>query len=260
MDALKDTQTGPELSIQKTFPVGIDTNSSKLWRTNIAGLQYVGARESWNIWTKPDNIFTEDTNRHTPETAVWIPLGGPALDTKGWWKFMFTARFHKHKRLSKYSKFILLLPKNNDSGKICYEINLSNFCIAQENRGWNEGSLLVTLEGQNLWTNCTQIKQQQNYYDDVKVVGPTIPKYPQLSFQQVYLKLGDTSLLEVSEEQGHGKIKLYVLIGHPDVALDASKKKLTFMAIALGGVGIKYMACYINSFLCSEDGWDIQLV
>jgi len=249
--ALTETQTGPELSMQNTFAVELDREDNgyaPIWRTAIGALQYVGSEGRWNIWTKPDGDV--DTERNSPETAVWVPIDGPLIDEKGWWRLKYAVGFNRRKSKSTYYWYELLSPARKKT-----KIDLKDVVIAQEDRGWKEGSLTATLEAQNLWTNCTQIKQNSVYYDNVKISGPVVPQAPAVTFKQNFMKIGEKAWLQI---EGNN-IGVYILIGHPNLIVKKKKKALKFTATAIGGVGIKYKACTKRSFLCSEEWWDIQV-
>jgi len=250
--ALAETQTGPELSIQNTFAVGLDEGDgyAPIWRTAIGALQYVGVEGRWNIWTKPDGGGV-DTGMSIPDTAVWVPVDGPLIDEKGWWRLKYAVGFDRRKSKSKYYWYQLRSPARKKT-----KINLKGVRIVQEDRGWREGSLTATLEAQNLWTNCTLIKQNNAYYDNVKIFGPVVPEAPIVAFKQTFMKIGEKASLRIRGND----IGVYILVGHPDLTVKKKKNTLKFTPTAIGGVGIKYKACTNKSLLCSEEWWDIQVI
>ncbi len=153
-------QTGPEFSMQST------KNVSGTNLTFTAGIQYVQnpwANERWNIWHN------------------------------GQWKPIDTSIFNFH--LEKNSWYYLQLLFDNDAGAyISFSLNGSNidtivdltqpfiqapegFKIFGENKGF-EPATWITMENENLWTNCSRPVQAKIYYDNiclVKDINTAIP-------------------------------------------------------------------------------------
>ncbi len=145
------TQASPELSLQSTRAVGGQN------LTYIAGIQFIGNQwitDKWNIW-----------HNGTWQT-IKLSEFGATLTANTWYYLELNVDMTTNKYLSFKVK----------GGTIDATLDLtktfqnapSGFQIGGEARGWTP-SHFVTLESENLWSNCTQTHQNKTYYDDLRL-------------------------------------------------------------------------------------------
>jgi hypothetical protein len=146
------TQTGPEFSLQSTRTASNGTNY-----TYIAGVQYIGNQwltDKWNIWH----------NGHW--VAIKLSEFNVTLSPSTWYnlqlEFDMTTNKYLYLRVNGGS-----ISKTIDLTRT-YQNASGGFLIGAETRGWTP-SYFITLECQNLWTNCTEIKDNITYYDDINL-------------------------------------------------------------------------------------------
>lgn len=151
------TQSAPEISVQNTRQVGVQNI------TYIMGIQYIGNQwitNKWNIW-------------HNGTWQAILPSEfGVTLATDTWYhievEFDFTT-----------NEYISLTVQG---GNVNVTLNLqqvfqnaaSGFKIGGEARNWTP-SLFVTAESENLWTNCSDVRENKVYYDNVKLLEVLSP-------------------------------------------------------------------------------------
>ncbi len=145
------TQSGPEMSVQSTRTVG----STNL--TFIAGIQYIGNQwvgDKWNVWHNGtwETIKTSEFGATlAPNTWYYLEL-----------EFDMTT--------NAYISFKV------QGGGLNENLNLNaafmnaptGFQIGGEARSWTP-SLFVTAESENLWTNCSEVRENKMYYDNVSL-------------------------------------------------------------------------------------------
>ncbi len=250
-DVLPLTQTGPELSLQNNLPVAIDLTAmppKRTWRTQIAGIQYVGNKwvpEKWKVWSAVGNGAEPGS-----ETSMWVNVDKPtlpALEEKGWWQMTMTADFGT----MRYASLDLKSP----SGAMT-SVSMEKFRIANEVR-FTEGSFGATLEAENLY-DCPNngVWVHDMYYDNVKIeqqsgVVPTRPEARDLS---VTMKAGETEAFSVQElgSDADGNLASISILAQPDLgSAIVQNGVLTYSAGLPGGAGIKFMLCD-DTFLCDE--------
>ena len=139
-------QTGPEFSLQNTRyrpPVG--------YLTSIAGIQNIV------------NPYFETGDWRVCHNGAWVTFATitPTLAAATWYTFTLEADFsHNVYRF-------LTIEGNGDA----WYFDLSAYHIAEENRGWQEESFVVTVENENLWNNCgtAGVFDYKLYYDEIAV-------------------------------------------------------------------------------------------
>jgi hypothetical protein len=155
LSALIDTATartgltGPEFSMQNTRDM-----AGAGFRTNIAGVQFRPSPwepvpNSWAIWTRqPDG------------RADWTVFAQERLEPGRWYDFALTADFSTNRYVS--------LSIRGD--KIDRLIDLSAYAIVPEVR-FTESAFHLTLEAENLWSNCGAAGpfEYRVYYDKVQM-------------------------------------------------------------------------------------------
>jgi hypothetical protein len=140
-------QTGPEFSIQNTREI-----APGVFRTATAGIQYVAnphVPPTWQVWRE-----------HEPGMAGWTPFHIGRLTPGFWYRFSLTADFDTN-------RYIRLVIDGPDASQ---ELDLSPHAIAQEEK-FAESALWLTLEGENLWSNCGDAGafSSRIFYDHVHV-------------------------------------------------------------------------------------------
>ena len=142
-------QTGPEFSLQST------RNVSGTNLTFTAGIQYIQnpwVNQKWWIWNN----------------ATWTPLNDTIFNfhlEKNHW---YTMELNINYDSNTYRCFSL---KDITNLTIDTTICLSKygFTISGENKGFSPATW-ITLESENLWTNCNRPTQARMYYDNVYLV------------------------------------------------------------------------------------------
>lgn len=171
-------QTGPEFSIQ------ITEESGPVFLTSIAGIQYLPWSDSWQIW----------------DSGVWRTFTKMPLASHTWYHMGMRADFTGRK----YDRLWVR------GGSIDTVIPLGAYTIAYENKGFTDSAVWLTLEAQNLWTNCQWDTDFRVAYDDARfypafggsgiliMASDTRPSLAALiatadSFAEVHLSGGTTS-------------------------------------------------------------------
>lgn len=143
------TQSGPEMSVQSTRTVG----STNL--TFIAGIQYIGNQwvgDKWRVW-----------HNGTWQT-IKVSEFGATLTSDTW----YYLEMEFDMTTNTYISFKI------QGGGLNETLNLSQafmnaptgFQIGGEARSWTP-SLFVTAESENLWTTCSEVRENKVYYDNV---------------------------------------------------------------------------------------------
>lgn len=245
---LPETQTGPEMSVQSTRGVKLDSNGYAIRRTFIAGIQHVGNKHIANKW----NIWAKNSAGGDVETAAWTPLpGAPNLDQNGWWQLILTLNY-------KANKYLNLKLKAPD--KTVTKVNLKSFKIARENKfgDYAQGGFGITLESQNMF-DCNSPRKFDAYYDNVIVkqkgaVVPVAPTFPTVPNNAV--ALGQSATLDL----GNSNLQVWILVPPPKGDLTAAGGVLTYKATeVMSQVGIKFRACDTTTFLCGEGWWEVRV-
>ena len=143
------TQSSPEMSVQSTRTVG----AANL--TFIAGIQYIGNQwvaDKWRIWHNGtwQNIATSEF--------------GATLTSNTWYYLEMAFDM----TTNTYISFKI------QGGGLNETLNLTQpfinaptgFQIGGEARSWTP-SLFVTAESENLWTTCSEVRENKVYYDNV---------------------------------------------------------------------------------------------
>ena len=149
------TQSSPEFSVQSTRTVGAQN------LTYIAGVQYIGNQwvtDKWNIW----------------HNGTWQTIKasefGTTLVSNTWYylelEFDLTTNTYVSFKIQGGG-----LNQTLDLTQAFQNAN-SGFKIGAEARNW-QPSLFVTAESENLWTNCTEVREDKVYYDNVKLESLT---------------------------------------------------------------------------------------
>ncbi len=151
------TQSAPEISVQNTRQVGVQN------LTYIMGIQYIGNQwitNKWNIW-------------HNGTWQAILPSEfGLTLSYDTWYHMEIEFDFTTNEYIS----------LTVQGGSINMTLNLqqvfqnasSGFKIGGETRNWTP-SLFVTAESENLWTNCSEVRDNKVYYDNVKLLEVLSP-------------------------------------------------------------------------------------
>jgi hypothetical protein len=195
-DTIGLTQTGPELSVQSTHPVGLDAAGRPVWRTHTAALQYVGnvydPAQGWQIWTIDDAAGSSANG----DVARWAPLpaggGVPGeLDEDGWWTIDLEFDYD----LNEYVSVAI----GREGAPPAGPRSLAGWRIAREEK-FTDAALWATLEAESLY-DCDPETRLQNavwqntaFYDDVclEQVAGSVPSPPTTSDQWVDVYVGDT--------------------------------------------------------------------
>ena len=149
------TQSGPEFSVQSTRTVG----SQNL--TYIAGIQYIGNQwvtDKWNIW-----------HNGTWQT-IKLAEFGTTLVANTW----YYLELEFDMTTNQYIAFRI------EGGGLNLNLNLTQafqnaplgFKIGAEARNWTP-SLFVTAESENLWTGCSEMREDKVFYDDIALQSVT---------------------------------------------------------------------------------------
>lgn len=138
-----DGQSGPEFSIQNTRPRG----AANL--TAVAGIQYLPYVKQWNIWTvKPSGV------------PGWVPTGwGLELEPTKWYWFHFQVNFKNNRY-----EWLHVLKYGNPAP----DLFPLDYAIPEDDRGFAP-DFVLTLESENLWTDCTRATSFRTSYDDVQL-------------------------------------------------------------------------------------------
>ncbi len=149
------SNTGPEVSVQNTRPVG-----GKNF-TFISAVQYVRTPDyfgghQWNIWHE----------------GRWVRFMQLPL-SKGIWytldlEFDFTENRYISLKIAGADVDTLLDLRNS------FPNAPNGFLIGGEDRNFN-AKLVITLEGENRYTNCQRVTESRIYYDDVKLIRSVAP-------------------------------------------------------------------------------------
>ncbi len=159
------TQSGPEISVQSTRTVGAQN------LTFIAGIQYIGNQwisDKWNIW------------HNGTWKAIKLSELGATLTTNTW----YYMELEFNMTTNKYLSFKIQGGGLNTTLDLTQAFSnaASGFEIGGEARGWTP-SYFVTAESENLWTGCTEARENKVYYDDMileSILPPTSPQCYQL--------------------------------------------------------------------------------
>jgi hypothetical protein len=149
------TQSSPEFSLQSTRTV----SGQNL--TYIAGVQYIGNQwitDKWNIW------------HNGTWQAIKFSEFGTTLAANTWYYLelefdMTTNRYIQLNVTGGTVNATLDLTK-------AFQNAASGFQISGESRGWAP-SYFVTLESENLWTSCTEARENKTYYDNLRLEAVT---------------------------------------------------------------------------------------
>ncbi len=161
------TQSSPEMSVQSTRTVG----SSNL--TFIAGIQYIGNQwvaDKWNVW----------------HNGTWQTIKasefGTTLASNTW----YYLEMEFDMTTNTYISFKI------QGGGLNETLNLSQafinaptgFQIGGEARSWTP-SLFVTAESENLWTTCSEVRENKVYYDNVLLESIVVLPIELLDFKGI---------------------------------------------------------------------------
>jgi Secretion system C-terminal sorting domain len=149
------TQASPEFSVQSTRTVGGQN------LTYIAGIQYIGNQwvsDKWNVWhngTWKAIKFSEFGVTLTENTWYYLEL-----------EFDMTT-----------NRYIQLKVKGGSVNRTldltgAFQNAASGFQIGAEARNWTP-SYFVTLESENLWTDCAEARENKTYYDNLRLEAVT---------------------------------------------------------------------------------------
>jgi len=238
------TQTGPEFSLQSTFPVGLTRPQlNPTMRTMIGGLQYVGnsfVTNKWNLWARTSPSST------TSESAAWVNITRlpNIVSAKGWWKLTLAMDFAQ----SKYLYVELVSPTQNRT-----KVDLTAYNIAREVKFSGEG-VSATLEAQNLY-DCKGVHVHDAFYDNVNLqqtVGIVpLPVTVPAKTSTVFAGASDTWILPTT-------LLLYVLQAPTKGTVQVfGNSTITYKATSPGGDSIKIKACDKTTFQCTETWWTI---
>lgn len=133
-------QTGPEFSVQSTREIAPGT-----YRTHIAGIQYRRRPEDWTRW---EWAVWDD--------ARWVSFLDQPLQGNTWYRMVMRADL----TTNRYVRFDL------SGGGLSVSTDLSQHRIRPEEK-FGEEALWITLESENLWSNCQAVYTFPLLYDDV---------------------------------------------------------------------------------------------
>jgi hypothetical protein len=157
-------QTGPEISIQNTR-----RHPSGDFLTHTAAIQYqanhfLERTGAWAVWREK-----------SPGVAAWESIFDHPLKPATWYRLSLEVDYDNNR----YGWFTV------EGAGAKQSVDLSNVVMAGEKR-YLEEAFAITLEGENLWSNCGTVGsyQQQFFYDDI-TLAPTkqpavIGVYPSL--------------------------------------------------------------------------------
>ena len=116
----------------------------------------------------------------------------------------------------------------------------------------------MTLEAQNKWTSCTQVTQHKVYYDDLLIEAYTLP-VPESPLIDPFVKYTTMSVGETQTYSIGPDYRVFLLTGNPGASVLEDGHTISFTPTTTGGNGIKFKACDIATYLCTEAWWDIQV-
>jgi hypothetical protein len=159
------TQSGPEFSLQSTRLVGGQN------LTYIAGIQYIGNQwitDKWNIW----------------HNGVWKEIKfsefGVTLTNNIW----YYLELEFDMTMNRYIAFKIQGGGLNTTLDLTqnFQNASTGFLIGAEARNWTP-SYFVTAESENLWTTCSQVRENKVYYDEIRVEQGTVLPVTLLAFR-----------------------------------------------------------------------------
>ena len=123
------------------------------------GNKWVGNK--WKIWG-PTGAAGPEKNSEVPTWhALTSPSTPPALAEGGWWRLKMRINYDA----DRYVSLELTSPSGVEEA-----VDLSSWRIAAEARQWNEPSLFVALESENLWAEGdTAVWEHKQFYDALNV-------------------------------------------------------------------------------------------
>jgi beta-glucanase (GH16 family) len=175
------TQSGPEFSIQSTRTVGAQN------LTYIAGVQYIGNQwitdSKWNIW------------HNGAWQSIKITELGATLSSNIWYylELEFDMTTNKYISLKIQGGSI---NTTLDLTQV-FENAATGFEIGAETRGWTP-SYFVTTESENLWSGCTEVRDNKAYYDDI-LLESIVPTTPPQCYQLVWADEFNGSSLDLTK-------------------------------------------------------------
>lgn len=245
------TQSGPEFSVQSTRTVGAQN------LTYIAGIQYIGNQwitDKWNIWhngTWKAIKITEFNTSLAVDTWYYLELD-----------FDMTT--------NKYISFKIQGGGINTTLDLTQSFqNATNgFEIGGEARNWTP-SYFVTTESENLWTTCSQVRENKVYYDNVSLqsVSSILPieltsleGFRENNTNRIVWQFSDKSDLESLEIQksndGRNFMPLSTLNPNDTYFIDNQPFKTSYYRLKM--VDLKNKISYSKIISLSEEAIDTQ--
>ncbi len=143
-------QTGPEMSIQNTRRAGANQ-----FLTHTAAVQYLANRPAdkphyWAVWRK-----------NAKGEAAWDPVFPYEIKTNQWYRVSMEVDYDTN-------RYGWLTIQGEDG---THSVDLTESELAPQSKH-NEEAFAITLEGENLWSNCGEAGEfrQRFFYDDVSLV------------------------------------------------------------------------------------------
>ena len=275
-EAIVDTQTGPEFSLQNTRPIGLEGDAQQ-WRTLTAGVQYIGSQydsnQGWRVWGIAGPGLIADS-----ETAAWINLDEPLrLDVSGWYELTLSVDYDaltydtltvRHENDAEPT--VVLLDAVEDGQPVPRR-------IAREDKQFSEAALWATLEAESLYDCDEQTSFQHSawqnaaIYDDVQIeqIVGVVHAAPEAEDRLLDGHTGDTFVFELEDlafdpdgDLDPSTLRVVIAPEYGTFEVDPVLGTLTYAASEPGGGGLKYAVCDAT-YLCTEawiyGGWGVSL-